>query len=105
MGTGAQMNIGNRIFIGQNLSSFEADNRVVIGNGSISESSGNIRPIVQVRQIDDNYVLMFARPYGSGDPLFTVRPDGQDVLTAVPGGGNNAGTEEARHDGDIQEQN
>src|SRR5690625_4781827 len=66
MGTGAKMNIGNRIFIGQNLSSFEADNRVFIGNWSNSESSGNIRPIVQVRQNDDNYVLMFARPYGSG---------------------------------------
>src|SRR5690625_3951224 len=76
MGTGAQMNIGNRIFIGQNLSSFEADNRVFIGNWSNSESAGNIRPIVQVRQNDDNYVLLFARPYGSGDPFFTVRADG-----------------------------
>src|SRR5690554_652317 len=86
MGTGAQMNIGNRIFIGQNLSSFEADNRVFIGNWSNSESAGNIRPIVQVRQNDDNYVLMFARPYGSGDPFFTVRAGGQDVLTAGTGG-------------------
>src|SRR5690625_2459473 len=92
MGTGAQMNIGNRIFIGQNLSSFEADNRVFIGNWSNSESAGNIRPIVQVRQNDDNYVLMFARPYESGDLFFTVRSNGQDVLTAFTGEQNIAGT-------------
>src|SRR5690625_3634289 len=92
MGTGAQMNIGNRVFIGQNLSSFEADNRVFIGNWSNSESSGNIRPIVQVRQNDDNYVLMFARPYGSGDPFFTVRANGQDALIAGPSGVSITGT-------------
>src|SRR5690625_2854704 len=92
MGTGAQMNIGNRIFIGQNLSSFEADNRVFIGNWSNSESAGNIRPIVQVRQNDDNYVLLFARPYGSGDPFFTVRADGQDALIAGPSGVSITGT-------------
>src|SRR5690625_4422998 len=104
MGTGAQMNIGNRIFIGQNLSSFEADNRVFIGNWSNSESSGNIRPIVQVRQNDDNYVLMFARPYGSGDPFFTVRANGQDVLTAGTGGVNIAGTLEVSNNGEITNQ-
>src|SRR5690625_341270 len=92
MGTGAQMNIGNRIFIGQNLSSFEADNRVFIGNWSNSESAGNIRPIVQVRQNDDNYVMLFARPYGSGDPFFTVRADGQDALIAGPSGVSITGT-------------
>src|SRR5690625_2129536 len=92
MGTGAQMNIGNRIFIGQNLSSFEADNRVFIGNWSNSESAGNIRPIVQVRQNDDNYVLLFARPYGSGDPFFTVRANGQDALIAGPSGVSITGT-------------
>src|SRR5690625_1864665 len=101
MGTGAQMNIGNRIFIGQNLSSFEADNRVFIGNWSNSESSGNIRPIVQVRQNDDNYVLMFARAYCSGDPFVTVRADGQDVLTAGTGGVNIAGTLEVSNNGEI----